>query len=394
MLISPRLTSALAGVLAFLFASLLLSATVSAAPITVNVRVEGLTQTLLQPTEVTTTSAPVIKDGEHACSGTSAAGALQLATSGNWNGTWYSGLGYSVETIEGQSYPFTQPYYWSFWLDNKPASTGICEAELNSGDSVLFFPECFSETMGVCPPSPNPLGIEAPAVAEVGRPVVITVTSYANATGASSPAPGATVAAEAVSASTDSSGHATLAFPGPGKFTLHATAPGSVRTEATICVHAGNDGTCGTNVPPASSIAQTPVSSSGVLQSRSYVGPYALVADLTGIRDGHYYARKQAPRLLSGKLAAHASVTSISLRLRRTYGGRCWAYSGSRERLLRVRCRHGAFFHVASGGDSFSYLLPFRLPPGRYVLDVEARDAAGNRSTLARGTSRVVFYVR
>jgi hypothetical protein len=28
------------------------------------------------------------------------------------------------------------------------------------------------------------------------------------------------------------------------------------------------------------------------------------------------------------------------------------------------------------------------------VLDIEATDAAGNRTTLARGTSRVVFDVR
>ena len=28
------------------------------------------------------------------------------------------------------------------------------------------------------------------------------------------------------------------------------------------------------------------------------------------------------------------------------------------------------------------------------LLDIEATDAAGNRTTLARGTSRIVFYVR
>ena len=32
---------------------------------------------------------------------------------------------------------------------------GICEGELSSGDSVLFFPECFSET-GACPPVAEP----------------------------------------------------------------------------------------------------------------------------------------------------------------------------------------------------------------------------------------------
>ena len=33
------------------------------------------------------------------------------------------------------------------------------------------------------------------------------------------------------------------------------------------------------------------------------------------------------------------------------------------------------------------------LPPGRYVLNLAASDAAGNQTTLARGSSRIVFYV-
>ena len=122
-------------------------------------------------------------------------------------------------------------------------------------------------------------------------------------------------------------------------------------------------------------------------------GPYALVAALTGIQEGRVYSAKSAPRVLTGRVVAQTSVTSISLRLRRSYRGRCWAYRGSRERLERARCGQGGFFKIAAGGDSFSYLLPARLPPGRYVLDVEATDSAGNHTTLTRGSSRIVFYV-
>ena len=39
------------------------------------------------------------------------------------------------------------------------------------------------------------------------------------------------------------------------------------------------------------------------------------------------------------------------------------------------------FFKVAST-PSFSYLLPGALQRGRYVLDIEATDAAGNRTSL------------
>ena len=41
-----------------------------------------------------------------ACTGTSAAGALELATSGSWSGAYFSGLGYSVETILGETHEF------------------------------------------------------------------------------------------------------------------------------------------------------------------------------------------------------------------------------------------------------------------------------------------------
>ena len=247
------------------------------------------------------------------------------------------------------------------------------------------------------PASPNPLGMAAPAIAETGAPVTVTVTSYANATGASSPAAGATVAGEGMSATTDASGHATLAFSGPGNVTLHASAPGSVRTESTVCVHKGNDGTCGTRArsqaPSGSSTGQTRASGgvSGFSNS-SPTGPFAVVAKATGLINGHVYSRRHAPRVLSGTVLAHTILASVSIELHRSYRGRCYAYDGTRERFIRARCGRGRFFKVSTK-PSFSYLLPSSLPPGRYVFDIKATDTAGNHTTLARGTSRIVFYV-
>jgi hypothetical protein len=375
---------------------LFVPAALAAEPASVLVRVEGAGETLVAPTAVTTTTAPVVKDGNpaDACPGTSAAGALELATKGAWSGAWFSGLGYAVETIAGESHLFeagaAANYFWSFWLDNKPASTGICEAELSPGDSVLFFPECFSET-GACPPSPNPLGMVATPVAEVGSPVTVNVTSYANATGVASPAVGATVTGRGTSATTDSSGKATLTFSAPGTVVLQASAPGSVRTEASVCVHSAGDGACGSTGLSGSAGGQ----GGGVLgfSAASYKGPYAVVAKVAGLIEHHSYPRGRAPRLLAGTVLAHTTVASVSLRLRRSYKGRCYAYNGASERFGSARCGHGSFFKVGTR-SSFSYLLPESLPAGRYVLDVQANDVAGNRTTLARGTSRVVFYVR
>jgi hypothetical protein len=64
------------------------------------------------------------------------------------------------------------------------------------------------------------------------------------------------------------------------------------------------------------------------------------------------------------------------------------------ERFVKARCGHESFFKVSSGGTSFSYLLPSKLPPGRYVFEIQATDAAGDHSALHQGSSRVVFYVK
>jgi hypothetical protein len=391
--VSPAARIAL--VLALLSSLVPIANAAAAGPATVTVRVEGPTETLVPPTQLTTTTTPVVKDGEptHSCTGTSAAGALQLATGGNWSGQWFNGLGYSVETIEGQSYPFTQPYYWGFWLDGKPSTAGICEVELNPGENILFFPECFSETSGVCPSSPNPLGIEAPATAEVSKPITVTVTSYANATGASSPAVGATVAGAGASATTDANGHATLTLSGSGNVTLQVTAPESVRTEAVVCVHNGNDGNCGTKASSGTSSATgSTAPAGGTLASAPYTGPYAVVAKTSGLIEGHVYRHGHAPRILAGSVLAHTAISSVSLELRREHRGRCYAYNGVTTRFAVAHCGQGSPFKVSSNG-LFSYLLPVALPPGRYVLDVEATDTAGGHTTLARGTSRIVFYV-
>jgi hypothetical protein len=381
--------------LALLLALALPPAVRAAAPASVTVRVEGANHTLLAPTGVTTGNAPVVKDGNnaHSCPGATAAGALELATGGSWGGEWFESLhGYSVETILGErlAFEFGAPenFFWSYWLDNKPSSVGICEGELSSGESILFFPECFSEEEpSPCPPSPNPLGIEAPAVAEAGKPFTVVVTSYANASGAPSPAAGAIVAGGGAQATTDATGHATLTLTGTGSQQLQATAPSSVRSEISVCVHAGNDGLCGAATSGgASGGASTPAAT-------SYKGAYAVVAHADAVSEGHVYSRKSAPRLLRGTISTHAPIASVSIELRRSYRGRCSAYDGLKERFKRTRCGGGSFFSV---GDTpnFSYLLPAALAPGRYVLDIEATDTLGNHTTLARGSTRTVFFVR
>jgi len=397
MLVSRRIFLAL--VVLCVCLAMLVSAAWAGEPATVTVRVEGQNATLLAPTQVTTTTSPVVKDGkpEDSCPGTSALGALHLATGGAWSGPWDESFKqYEIFSIENESHEFGSGFFWELWVEHKASQTGACESELSpSSKEVLFYP-C-SETASECP---SPLGIEAPARADIGESVVVRVIKF-SATGESSAASGATISGAGEEATTDANGNATLKFPSPGEMTVHVSASGLVRTEATICVHNGNDGTCGTTAPTTSSTStstntgtSTAVTGvAGFTKSAPYTGPYALVARATDLIEDHTYGRTDAPRVLSGTVLAHSAVSTISLQLRRRYKGRCYAYNGTRERFVVTRCGKGGYFKVSTSA-SYSYLLPAALAPGRYVLDIRATDASGNHTTLARGSSRIVFYVR
>jgi hypothetical protein len=376
-------------------------------PATVTVRIEGLNETKLAATQVTTTTTPVVKDGKpaDACPGTNASGALELATGGSWGGTWYGGkveegkfkgLGYSVETILGETYTFSSGSFWNFWVDDKAQEEGICEREMQPGDRVLLYP-CHFEEGHECP---NPLALEAPSNVGMGEPVPVTVMRYA-ANGTATPAARATITGTGTSALTDPAGHATLTFSRAGAATLVATASNAVRAEAAVCVHNANDGSCGTQAP-AAGVSPATANTGLTVMPAPYKGPFAIVARSTGVLDGHVYRRRNTPRVLAGTATAHTGVSSVSIELWREYRGRCYSYDGVRERFMSAHCARGRFFKIpgassffkVSNTSSFSYLLPFALARGEYVLDIEAVDTAGNRTTLARGTSRIRFYVR
>jgi hypothetical protein len=407
--LSRRMLPALAGVLFSL--SVLVCGVMgavpadAAGPATVTVRVIGSNdQPLLPLTQVTTTTTPVVKDGkpEDSCTGTSAAGALELATKGNWDGEWNSSFGYGVETIEGASYPFTQPDFWTFWLDNKESSEGVCgkKSELNSGDSVLFFVSCYSETSGVCPASPNVLAIQASPTAEVGKSMAVTVLSYPNAGGEPVPAVGAIVEGGGVSSSpTNAQGQTTLTFSADGSYTIDATGSAgessAIRGEAFVCAHTGNDGTCGTI---KASAGNTGTISKGISTTPivSTVSPAAIVAKVAGVKNGHVYRRRAAPRLLKGSVAVPAGglLRKVEISLKRRYRGRCYAFDGSAARFVAIKCKQAASFFSVGTNASFSYLLPARLPKGSYTYDIEAVNVAGQATKLVNGISHVVFQVK
>jgi hypothetical protein len=399
MALSRRMSLAL-GVCSLLFL-VLVSVAFAGEPASVTVRVEGFNGTLVPQTTVTTTTAPVPVEGG-TCSGTSAGGALYDATQGDWEAKFENGepepqiLG--VDGVDLLPFGADNYAYWALWVNDTYASNGYCGEQLGANADVVVVAQCFALGQ-YCPGSataPDHFLTATPPtskVVSVGEPVSVTVGSLSTATEAAEPLPaGVTVTAGPDTAIPNEHGVATLSFSAAGTYTLQARASDSVPSDPyTICVHNGNDGTCGTQTPGGSSAGST--STGGATVGAPYKGAYALVPHLTGLTDGHVYTRAHAPRILSGSVLAHTTVSSISLTLRREYRHRCYAFNGTTTQFVRARCGTGKPFKV-SANSTFSYLLPSALEPGRYVLDVQATDAAGNRTTLARGTSRIVFYVR
>jgi hypothetical protein len=387
-----RRTAALPGITGILLALCVSVAPAAAAP-TVTVRVEGEAATLLPATQVTLAQPEPVSG----CAADSAAAAINLAVGGNWDhGEANHGAGDFTETLLGETHAFLhESDTWTEWVNYKLGG-GICTDLLSEGEEVLMVADHTPEPSYaptvlplVIGSAPRSVAARVPFQVQVNMVRVPPLAEAAPGAGEQVPAEGVTVSGPGASAITGAGGVASLELPTAGTVTLRATKPGDVpSTTFTVCVHDGNDGNCGTT---AASGAAPVAQSQPVLVP--YTGPFALVARLTGLLDGHAYARARAPRLLSGTILAHSAVDSVALSLRRSYRGRCYAYDGSRERFLGARCGQESYFDV-SGNGVFSYLLPSALAPGRYVLDVRARDAAGNSLTLARGTSRIVFRVR
>lgn len=242
---SRRLTLACASTaaLACIFAALLSGTALAAKPGTrVHIRVEGMHSTLLPETTLSVKAQSIDPDGKPSdtCEGDTAAAALQLATKGKWKaGAYYSGLGYSVEGLFGESYSFSSSYYWSFWIDGKVASAGICGATLHPGEKLLFFPQCSKESAEQCPDglfNPPVLEVNGPQRARVGKTILVRVSALANLTGKASPAAGVKLRLGKQTVTTNAAGKARLRLRKAGKAVVLASEPGAVRDELTVRV--------------------------------------------------------------------------------------------------------------------------------------------------------------
>jgi hypothetical protein len=232
---STYLRRALPGALVLL--SLTAPPAALALPVTVNVRVEGATNTIFDGPVVTDghNLNPPSGGGPHPCDGTNngafptpgptATAALDDAARAGgftWNGTWFASFNdFQVTRIATEQDNATQ--FWGHFVNGKSASAGGCQTRLNAGDQTVWAFDAFSKTAV--------LKLVGPSTATTGAPAYFKVLDTAPASAV--PAAGATVNGTP----TGSDGAAALTFPTKGIYRVKADRPDAVRSNSiTLCV--------------------------------------------------------------------------------------------------------------------------------------------------------------
>ncbi|HWE32930.1 MAG TPA: hypothetical protein VG410_05550 [Solirubrobacteraceae bacterium] len=189
-------------------------------------RVEGLTKTLLAPTVVHAASGFITKGGtpKGSCPAASGAGALDAAVHHKWNGSWdskYQAL--SVTSILGESHALSSKDYWSIWVNNAYAPSGICGLKLRAGETLLF--AAVPDT-----PTEYPLGLSGPATgtATAGKAFTVKAVAY-NGAGKAKPLAGVTVSGGGFKVRSNSHGVATITPTKVGKLVLHGSKKDYIR---------------------------------------------------------------------------------------------------------------------------------------------------------------------
>jgi len=289
---SVRSRCALSG--ALILVSLAAPAAANAVPVTVNLRVEGATQTIFEGpviTDVHQVKTP--SDTEvRACDGSSigkpsaptAIGALDDAARAggfSWDALWdasfndyYPFLRVGPDTIDSNT------HYLAFYLNWAFAETGGCGQHVKQGDDVVFAYEDF-ETSPL-------LRLTGPGTAATGQSVSFKVVDGLT----SAPQVGVSVGG----ATTGPDGTAALSFAQRGIYRLKADKPGAIRSNTVVlCVDPVGAVECSSGDTTGPTLrALTPAGSGGRLASTSGRSRTMLITwagdDASGSGVSHYKA--------------------------------------------------------------------------------------------------------
>ena len=269
-------------------------------------------------------------------------------------------------------------------LDNDFASVRrLRSGSTSRATTSLFFRQLLPD--GACPADASalPLGTEAPAARarHVGESVAVTVTQLPAAKRAPRRPPPARASTGA--AERDAGRQRQCDADVLDARHLHAAGQRArlgPHRPTTICVHAGNDGDCGTDgrARPTGSAASAGVSSAQPLGA--YKGPFALVADATGLIDGHVYCRgsRAADARRDGSSRTQPSPRSASSCAAATAAAAPPTTAPERA-LPRARAAAAAsFFNVSQPAAASPTCCPSRSRPAATCSTSRPSDAAGN----------------
>lgn len=208
-------------------ASATAAAAASAAGVTV--RVEGKNRMLLAQTAPLTGLTKVVRGG-HLCAATTGAAALQRATGGNWAGTWSSQYSdFELTKVKGETDNYsTTKSYWEVFVNDMPASTGICGLKLKGNEDILF------AAVGSTEKPAAPIAITSATAPSGSTPGSVKVVAY-SAKGKVSPLAGATVTVNGKSAgTTNAQGVASITTGATGKLDVAVSKTGYIRDEQEV----------------------------------------------------------------------------------------------------------------------------------------------------------------
>ena len=311
----------------------------AAAPVSVNLRVEGRTQTIFDGPvttdghDVTTPSA-----GTHKCDGTNGNAEPSpgpTATAALDDAARQAGFTFDGEygNFGIDDYFFTRiaqdtrdesSEFWSLWIDFGFSDKGGCQKRVREGDDVLWALIPFS--------TDRALKLEGPATATTGQSVAVRVSNGQTGAGEAG--------AQVGGALTGPDGSAVLTFGEPGVYRLKAEKQNAVRSNSLVlCVDPSGAPPCtsGDRVSPTAQVL-APRYASDVSRSRTFPVAWQGIDDPAG----------------SGVAAYEAEVRE----------------AGGQFRPLADRTSHvSRSFRGASGTE--------------YEFRVTAVDRAGNRSAFA-----------
>jgi hypothetical protein len=298
---------------ALILVSLAAPAAAGAVPVTVNLRVEGATQTIFEGPVITDVHQVKTPSDTQArtCDGSSigqpagptAIGALDDAARGggfSWDALWdpsfndyYPFLRVGPDTINSNT------HFLAFYLNWKVAEIGGCGQHVTQGDDVVFAYEDFES-------SPL-LRLTGPGAAATGESVSFKVVDGLTA----APQAGVTVGG----ATTGADGTATLSFPQRGIYRLKADKPGAIRSNTVVlCVDPAGAVQCSSGDTSGPTLqALTPAGPGGRLASTRGRSRTMLITwagdDASGSGVSHYKA--EVSKLSDGAVASQTEWRTL-----------------------------------------------------------------------------------